>query len=372
MSKIKITILLLLTAWVSNSCSQEEVDEIVLLPTNLEISILENENGLVRVGFTADKVNFFRINFGRTNDIPERVTGNEASTTYREPGEYTITVQAHATETDFISASETVLIAESISDILIPSEGYESPLEYTGYTLKWQDEFSGNSLSSDWVFEIGDGCPNLCGWGNNESQYYRNENTTVNNGFLIIEAREEAFGGKQYTSSRIKTQEKQSFKFGRMDIRAVLPKGQGIWPAIWMLGDNITEVNWPKCGEIDIMEMIGGSQSGRDDTVHGTVHWDNNGSYANYGGSKTLNNGIFNDKFHVFSIIWDAEKIIWLLDNEPYHEIDITPAALEEFRRPFFFLMNVAVGGNWPGYPNNSTTFPQRMVVDYIRVFEAQ
>ncbi|MBW3466281.1 glycosyl hydrolase family protein [Arthrospiribacter ruber] len=371
MSKFKIMVLFLLTAWIGQSCSQEEVDQKVLLPSNLNVELEQTESGRVTVSFQAENVNFFRVDFGVGNDGPQRVTGNQASFTYRDPGEYVITVQAHTTEEDFISESVSVTIADQIAGGLIPEEGFISPEEYSGYSLVWRDEFEGDALSSDWVHELGDGCPNLCGWGNNESQFYRRENTTVRDGYLIIEAKEERFGGKEYTSSRIKTQDQQSFTYGRIDIRALLPKGQGIWPALWMLGDNITEVSWPACGEIDIMEMIGGSQSGRDDTVHGTVHWDNNGSYANFGGSKTLTDGIFNDKFYVFSIIWDAEKIVWLLDNVPYHEIDIRPQSLDEFRRPFFFLFNVAVGGNWPGYPNASTRFPQRMVVDYVRVFQA-
>ncbi|EOZ99256.1 Endo-1,4-beta-xylanase A precursor [Indibacter alkaliphilus LW1] len=370
MAKFKLIGLLFLAAWMSNSCSQDEVDDMVLLPSNLQVEVEELERGEVLVRFSADNVNFFRVGFGVGDQAPERATGNQARFTYRNPGTYVITVQAHATESDFITETVSVEIPETNSGLSIPSTGYESPLEYDGYTLSWQDEFEGNSLASHWVHELGDGCPNLCGWGNNELQFYRRENTTVRDGYLIIQAKEEAVGGKNYSSSRIKTQEQAVFQYGRIDVRAALPKGQGIWPAVWMMGENIPQVGWPACGEIDIMEMIGGSQSGRDDTTHGTVHWDNNGSYANFGGSKTLSEGIFNDNFHVFSIIWDAEKIIWLLDNDPFHEIDIRPSALDEFRQPFFFLLNVAVGGNWPGNPNASTSFPQQMVVDYIRVFE--
>ncbi|WP_291781872.1 glycoside hydrolase family 16 protein [Cecembia sp.] len=259
---------------------------------------------------------------------------------------------------------------EPVPTLGIPETGFESPMSYEGYSLVWNDEFEGNSLSGDWVFDMGDGCPALCGWGNNELQTYTRDNVRVSNGHLIIQARKENFDGREYTSSRIKTQGRQSFRFGRIDIRAALPKGQGIWPALWMLGDNIQQVGWPRCGEIDIMEMIGGSVNGRDNTVHGTVHWDNNGSHAEFGGSVTLQQGIFNDNFHVFSIIWDANKIIWLLDNEPYHEIDIRPSGLSELRESFFFLFNVAVGGNWPGSPDNTTVFPQQMVVDYVRVFQ--
>jgi beta-glucanase (GH16 family) len=161
---------------------------------------------------------------------------------------------------------------------------------------------------------------------------------------------------------------KKEFKYGRVDIRAALPKGQGIWPALWMLGSNFSDVGWPMCGEIDIMELVGGD--GKDNIVHGTTHWDNNGSYANYGGSYRLPTGIFNDEFHVFTIIWDESKIAWLVDDKQYHSIDISPAALSEFRQEFFFIFNVAVGGNWPGSPDGTTEFPQRMIVDYVRVFQ--
>lgn len=184
----------------------------------------------------------------------------------------------------------------------------------------------------------------------------------------MIEAKGEAFSGKQYTSSRLTTQNKINTKYGRIDIRAVLPKGKGIWPAFWMLGKNINTVGWPKCGEIDIMEMIGGYDA--DNKIYGTVHWDNNNSHAEYGGNTKLSSGIFNDEFHVFSLIWDEKKIVWLLDDKQYHIIDITPAGLSELREDFFLIFNVAVGGNWPGNPDSSISFPQKMIVDYVRVFK--
>lgn len=247
----------------------------------------------------------------------------------------------------------------------ISFEGYESPLEYEGYELVWQDEFEADQLSDDYTFEIGTGSN---GWGNNESQYYREENTRLEDGYLVIQAKEENFQGQDYTSSRIITEGKKEFKYGRFDIRARMPYGQGIWPAIWMLGSNFRDVGWPHCGEIDIMEMIGGQ--GRESTVHGTVHWQSNDGYANYGHSKELTNETLADKFHVFSIIWDENSIQWLIDNEPYGSIDTTPAHLDEFREEFFFIFNVAVGGNWPGYPDESTEFPQEMWIDYVRVFQ--
>lgn len=190
----------------------------------------------------------------------------------------------------------------------------------------------------------------------------------MEDGYLVIQAKEEDFQGQDYTSSRIITEGKKEFKYGRFDIRARMPYGQGIWPAIWMLGSNFRQVGWPHCGEIDIMEMIGGQ--GREATVHGTVHWQSNQGYANFGHSRRLSDGTLADKFHVFSIIWDENSIQWLIDNEPYGSIDTTPSHLDEFREEFFFIFNVAVGGNWPGYPDDNTEFPQEMWIDYVRVFQ--
>lgn len=362
---------LLLMLFAFCNCDQEEVDARVVLPENLEVSLDKRANGQVRIGFSAEKANFFRVSFGTDGEMPELVSGNEATFRYTEPGVFTIRVQAHATETDFISEEASVTISEADLGLGIPSSGFTSPESYEGYSLSWRDEFEGTTLSNDWVAETGDGCPNLCGWGNNELQFYRRENARVNEGYLIITAKEESIGGRNYTSTRLKTQGRQQFQFGRIDIRAALPKGQGIWPAFWMLGESITSTPWPTCGEIDIMEMIGGAADGRDNTVHGTLHWDTNGTYSTAGGKTSLAEGaILNDNFHVFSIIWTEESITWLLDNEAYHEIPITGNAMDEFREPFFLLINLAVGGNWPGSPDATTNFPQQLVVDYVRVFE--
>ena len=263
-------------------------------------------------------------------------------------------------------ATATIRNDDADNPFNIPSKGYTTPETYAGKTLVWRDEFNGTALNlSDWTFETGAG-----GWGNNELQYYRPENTLFSDGKLIIEARKESFGGAAYTSSRLITKGKQEFKFGRIDIRAALPEGQGIWPALWMLGGNISTVNWPACGEIDIMELIG-SQPNR---IHGTIHYGANTSQHQYtGNSKALaGTAKFGDEFHVFSIVWEQDKIVWLLDDVQFHQI--TPASLGSaaypFNQNFFFIFNVAVGGNWPGDPNGTTNFPQRMIVDYVRVFQ--
>ncbi|MFA0963829.1 family 16 glycosylhydrolase [Roseivirga sp. BDSF3-8] len=246
-------------------------------------------------------------------------------------------------------------------------DGYITPTSYSGMNLVWADEFDGNSLNtSNWSYELGDGCPDLCGWGNNELQVYKSENVSVANGHLVIEAREERTGAKAYTSGRIKTEGKQSFKYGRIDIRAKMPRGKGMWPALWMLGANHSTAGWPASGEIDIMEMIGGDES----TVLGTCHWDHDGQFASYGGNYTVSGPSLADEFHVYSISWDDTFIRWYVDDIEYHVIDITPEQLSEFQQEFFFLFNVAVGGNLVGRPNRNTSFPQQMIVDYVRVFQ--
>jgi len=248
---------------------------------------------------------------------------------------------------------------------IIPKDGYETPLTYDGMDLVWADEFDGPTINADnWTFELGTGQD---GWGNQEAQYYREENARIEEGNLIIEAKREVFSSRQFTSSRMITLGKQEFQYGRIDVRAALPKGSGMWPAIWTLGANFPDVGWPRCGEIDLMEMFGADGNQK---VLGTVHWDNLGQYANFGGSQTLRAGNFSDFYHVFSIIWDEELIRWYVDDVQFHAIDITPAELDEFRAPHFLILNVAVGGDKGAGEPTGTSFPQRMAVDYVRVFQ--
>ena len=246
--------------------------------------------------------------------------------------------------------------------------GYQSATSYDGYSQVWSDEFDGSEVDeNNWGYDIGGS-----GWGNNELEFYTNRNAYLTEGNLVIRANKENYGGREYTSSRLKTQSKQTVNYGRIDIRAVMPQGQGIWPALWMLGSNFPTAGWPHSGEIDIMEMIGGN--GRENTVHGTAHWYNQSSNQNasYGGNYGLPSGeTLSTNFHVFSIDWDSTSITWYLDNVQYHSMAINDSSsLAAFRKDFFFIFNIAVGGNWPQYPDASTVFPQRMVVDYVRVFQ--
>ena len=253
----------------------------------------------------------------------------------------------------------------------IPSTGYTSPDAYPGYNLVWADEFDAATLNTaNWTYEMGDGCPGNCGWGNNELQYYREDNASIVNGNLVITAKKQNFGTRNYTSSRLVTKGKKQFKYGRIDIRAALPEGQGLWPALWMLGSNIDAVSWPACGEIDIMELTGNLPN----RVVGTVHYGADASQHQFKSMSKYLTGTdnFQDEFHVFSINWEADLIEFLVDDVVFHTI--TPASLNgapyPFNKNFFFVFNVAVGGNFPGNPDNTTAFPQHMIVDYVRVFQ--
>lgn len=356
-------------------CKEAPVSE-ATLPTNLEVEVRVDTliPGFVSVLATADRANYFTCSFteGTEVSIEESVEGT-FSYTYDFDGSYDILVKAHTTEADFILKEISVTI-----NLPVPgnngdstTSGYSTPTSYNGYDLVWNDEFDGSTLNtSDWNYEIGTGNN---GWGNNELQYYTEDNVSIADGYLTIEAKRQFFNGSSYTSSRITTLDKQFFKYGRVDIRALLPYGQGMWPALWMLGQSFTTAGWPQCGEIDIMEMAGGDAPGKgDNVVLGTLHWDNNGTYANYGDKTSLSSGTFADEFHVFSIIWDENSIFWYLDDQLYHSADITPNGLEEFHESFFFIFNVAVGGNFSGSPDASTNFPQKMLVDYVRVFQKQ
>ena len=362
----------LLLLFPTSSCSNNEVTDSPV-PENLTVEVQadsENPKKFI-IQATAENVIEYDFRMAGDEEALEKNTSGRFEYTFTSGGKKKIEVRAYGEIGVFLKEIKEISVPgeeEEEEEPIVPGEGYSTPLNYEGYELMWNDEFDGNTVNSEnWTFEIGDGCPNICGWGNNELQYYREQNAWVEEGILTIEARKESVGGKRYTSARMKTQGKKSFQYGRIDIRALLPEGQGIWPALWMLGDNITSVGWPACGEIDIMEMIGGNQ--RENTVHGTLHWDING-HADAGNDYTLSSGTFADGYHVFSIIWNENTMRWFVNDVEYGVIDISPSHMSEFHNSFFFIFNIAVGGNWPGNPDNDTVFPQQMKVDYIRVFQ--
>lgn len=260
------------------------------------------------------------------------------------------------------TSAKGIIVSENGTYLPTDNTGYSTPATYPEYTLVWSDEFSGTTIdASAWIQEIGNNNGN-----NHELEYYTNspKNTFVSDGNLIIEARKETTSTFNYTSGRMNTQNIKSFKYGRIDIRAKLPVGKGLWPALWMLGTNISSVGWPACGEIDIMELVG-TYPGR---VSSTLHWQNAGSHAQYGLNYNLASGDFSQQFHVFSMIWTKDNIKSYVDDKLY--FTMTTTDIEAFNAEQFFIFNVAVGGDWPGSPDATTTFPQRMFVDYVRVFQ--
>lgn len=241
------------------------------------------------------------------------------------------------------------------------------------WRLVWADEFDGDVLdTSKWSVQVGDGCDiDLCGWGNNELQWYQGDNVEVAEGLLTITARVEQAGGRNFTSARIRTLDKGDWTYGRFEIRARLPRGQGMWPAIWMLPSDNAYGTWAASGEIDIMELVGHQPA----TVHGTLHY--GGEFpanTSSGDSYRLDSGTFSDGFHTFAMEWEAGEIRWYVDGRHYQtqtdwysEGGDFPAP---FDRDFHLILNIAVGGNWPGPPDLTTPFPQSMDVDWIRVYE--
>ena len=266
------------------------------------------------------------------------------------------------------SPSYTGIITNDDTKIPVTDAGFSTPTDYAGMTKVWADEFDGTVVNQAyWNFETGDGCPN-CGWGNNELEYYTNGNNVyLQSGKLIIEAREESLGGKNYTSTRMTTKGKKFFKYGRIDIRAKLPVGQGVWPALWMMPEENKYGGWPSSGEIDVMEVLGHEPS----KLYSTVHYGqlpNNRNISRF----TTSASPLNNEFHVYSMIWENNKMQFLLDNVVYNTVVIADlqGSNYPFNESFFFIFNVAVGGNWPGSPNASTYFPQWLAVDYVRVFQ--
>jgi len=244
------------------------------------------------------------------------------------------------------------------------------------WTLVWSDDFSGTNGSSPdaakWVFDLGGG-----GWGNNELETYtsRTENAYLQDGVLVIQARQEDFTGadgiaRHYTSARLKTLGRFAQTYGRFEARLKLPFGQGLWPAFWMMGTDADEVGWPQCGEIDIMENIGREPS----TVYGTIHGPGYSGTGGIGSTFALPGGQrFADDFHVFAVEWERSAIRFYVDDHLYATrapADLPAGTTWAFDHPFFLIMNVAVGGGWPGNPDGTTVFPQTLLVDYVRVYK--
>ncbi len=255
-----------------------------------------------------------------------------------------------------------------------PSSAPE-PTPSGAWVLSWSDEFTGTNGSAPdpgkWAYDLGGG-----GWGNNELETYtaRTQNAQILDGNLVIAAIKETYTGtdgftRSYTSARLKTQGIFSQTYGRFEARIKIPFGQGLWPAFWMLGNDIGTNGWPTCGEIDIMENVGKLPATVYATLHGPGYSGGNGITT----STALATGKFADDFHVYAVEWEGTTMRFYLDNVLYStrtSADLPGGSVWVFDHPFFLILNVAVGGNWPGSPDGTTVFPQKMLVDYVRVYK--
>jgi beta-glucanase (GH16 family) len=239
--------------------------------------------------------------------------------------------------------------------------------ERPGWQLVWHDEFDGKQINREnWTYDLGGN-----GWGNGEMQHYtdRLENSRIEDGFLVIEALQEKYEGSYYTSARLKSQGLQEFQYGRLEARIQVPEGKGLWPAFWMLGSNFSQVGWPDCGEIDIMEYVGKEP----DLIIGTLHG------PGYSGALGISKWNRQAKpiaadFHTYAVEWDANQITWFFDDTPYHTVTREDVGNRPwvFDQPFFFIINLAVGGTLGGFVSPETAFPSQYRVDYVRVYTPQ
>ena len=331
-----------------------------VIPSNLALTIeivgkdanypFGDGSGVIKCTATAANTIKYGFKFGNDTE-QENITGNIQHTfTTNGTNDYLITVFAYSSTGNVISTFKTV-------NVMVGNQ--------SGVT--WADEFNvdGPPSPAKWNYDIGNGCPNLCGWGNNEAQYYTNrlDNVIVENGVLKITAKKENYQGAQYTSAKLLTKGKFDFKYGIIEIRAKLPSGGGTWPAIWTLGSNITAVGWPACGEIDIMEHAGNRQG----TVQSAMHTPS--SYGN-----TFNKGsqvLFNvsTEFHIYKVEWTSEEMVFSVDNIEHYRYN--PSNKNSSTWPYdanqYLILNVAMGGSFGG-AIDSNFIESTMEIDYIRV----
>ena len=226
------------------------------------------------------------------------------------------------------------------------------------------EDFNSENLNENhWNYELGNGCPNLCGWGNNERQYYTKENVSIKDGNLVITATKDS---TKYYSGRITTKDKVEFTYGTVEVKAKLPLGHGLWPAIWMLGSDIEEVGWPACGEIDIMEYVGKTPH----EIHTTLHTPSSFGQSINTNVETLEN--IEEGFHVYKTNWSKDAIKFYIDNQLVYTF--SPEEKDKknypFNKPFFIILNMAIGGNFGGPDVDDSVFPQEFIIDYVKVYQ--
>ncbi len=346
----------------SNASSSTDDEIEVIIPSELTFTIniagkdANNLNGdgsgIIQCAVTATNATSYSFRPGTGAEVNNTTGIFEHTYTTSGINNYTVQVLAYSSTGHSVIASEEIAIAVA-----------------TNTNLVWSDEFNSNGSpdTNKWNYDIGNGCPNICGWGNSELQYYtsRPDNVIIEGGILKINAKREDYSGYEYTSTRMKTQGKFDFKYGKIEIRAKLPEGGGTWPAIWMLGSNITSVGWPDCGEIDIMEHRGNDQGNASSAIHTPS------SYGN-----TINKGSryisdVSTEFHVYATNWTSEKIEFSIDDIIHYTYN--PSIKDSNTWPFdanqFIILNVAMGGTFGGSIESGFT-ESTMEIDYIRVYQ--
>ena len=349
MTYFKNTAALIVFFFILMSCKKGGDNTIAkIAPTNLVITAVPTTDGSGKVAFTAtaDNANSYAFEFGN-GDIKTVPTGN-ISYQYSIVGTNTYTVTVTASNATGLTIKNSTQVSITIKEI-VP-------------VLFWSEEFNtdGAPDSTKWGYDIGKGD---WGWGNNELEYYTNrrENSIVQGGVLKVTAMKEDYNGSGYTSARLITKNKFAFTYGKVEIRAKLPAGVGTWPATWMLGSDNATVGWPKCGEIDIMEHLGRTLN----TIYGTLHYPGR-SGGNADGSTTVIANVTTD-FHIYSMDWSAGAVKLYVDGVLFHTTVNSPGM--PFNHDFFFIVNMALGGNFGG-PLDPAFTKATMEVDYIRVYK--
>jgi PKD repeat protein len=337
--------IILFCFFISTGCKKSKSG--LAAPSDLVINAVVSTDGSGSVAFTATAVNAVSYFYEFGNGDGTTSLSGTINYKYLLSGTNTYTVSVTAKG----STGLTILKSIQITVTKVVS-------------LIWSDEFNtdGAPDAAKWGYDLGDGCPNNCGWGNNELEWYTNrpENVTVQGGLLKIKAVKESFNGKAYTSARMLTKDKFAFTYGKVDVRAKLPAGGGTWPAIWMLGSNIGSVSWPACGEIDIMEHLGNDLN----KIYGTLHYPGRSGGNADGGTKIITKAT--TEFHIYSVDWTPSAVKIYVDDQLFHTV-INSGNIP-FNHDFFLILNVAMGGGFAGAVDPAFT-NAAMEVDYVRVY---
>ena len=345
-SKNVVVLLFLFSFLTATSCKKEGSSSTGTAPTNLEVNATVSTDGTGNVSFTATATNAVTYDFEFGDAVVTTGTNGTTSHRYTLSGTNTFTVKVTAKSSSGLSISKSISVSVTVT--------------VTAPILVWSDEFNTDGLpdATKWGYDLGAG-----GWGNNEQEYYtsRADNAVVINGSLKITAKKETYSGSNYTSARLLSKDKYSFKYGKVEIRAKLPAGGGTWPALWMLGDDIGTTGWPGCGEVDIMEHLGNDLN----RIYGTLHYPGRSGGNADGGNRVITNAT--TEFHIYSVEWTASTINISVDDQLIHSVANSTAI--PFNHNFFFILNVAMGGNFGGAidPLFSSS---SMEVDYIRVYQ--